>query len=330
MIRRDFLIAALVAGGALALYLATLQPGMGGPEDTPKFQFLGYVLGTAHPPGYPLYVLLTHAFVQLPIRTIAYRANLFSAVMAAFACGVAYIIGRQAGAGRWASICAALALAAGPGFWKAAVFAEVYSLAAAIGALTIAFLQSWGVRHGAKRLLAAVATFALGLGNHLTIVGLLPAGAWYILIRHRKALTLRLVAACIAVLFLGVSQYWFIVVRTRQLSTYLESRATSISELVSVVTAQRFANERFAFGPTALLTKQVPAVASVVRQEMQMIGVLLLAIGVVAAVWRRNTAAILVIASAGGLLGMVINLAGDIQGFITPVVVFLWPLAALG
>jgi hypothetical protein len=86
----------------------------------------------------------------------------------------------------------------------------VYSLAAAIGALTIAFLLSWGARHGAKRLLAAVATFALGLGNHLTIVGLLPAGAWYVLIRHRKALTLRLVVACIAVLVLGVSQYWFI------------------------------------------------------------------------------------------------------------------------
>jgi hypothetical protein len=37
---------------ALSLYVLTLQPDLGGPEDTPKFQFLGHVLGTAHPPGY--------------------------------------------------------------------------------------------------------------------------------------------------------------------------------------------------------------------------------------------------------------------------------------
>ena len=49
-----------VAAIALGLYLATMQPDFGGPEDTPKFQFLGYVLGTAHQPGYPLYVPLSH------------------------------------------------------------------------------------------------------------------------------------------------------------------------------------------------------------------------------------------------------------------------------
>ncbi len=328
--RGDSLIALLVAGCTLALYVATLQPGLGGPEDTPKFQFLGYVLGTAHPPGYPLYVLLTHVFVQLPFGTIAYRANLFSAVMAAIACAVSYIIGRQLGTGRWAAVCASFALATGLAFWKGAVFAEVYALAASIVALTIALLLSWGGTGYAGRLLAAVGTFGLGLGNHLTIVGLVPAGAWFILIRHRKALSWRLVIACAAVLLLAVSQYWFIVVRSRQASTYLESRATSLSELAAVVTAQRFANERFAFGPKALLTHQLPSVSSAIRTEMGTAGVLLLAGGLVAAIRRRNTAAILVLAAAAGLLAMVLNIAGDVAGFITPVMVLLWPVAGLG
>src|SRR4249919_1730600 len=95
---REAIVASAVAAIALAFYLATLQPDFGGPEDTPKFQFIGYVLGTPHPPGYPLYVLLSRAFVALPIGTIAYRANLFSAVMAAVACALAYAIGRQLGA----------------------------------------------------------------------------------------------------------------------------------------------------------------------------------------------------------------------------------------
>ncbi len=33
------------------VYLRTLLPDVGGPEDSPKFQYLGAVLGTAHPPG---------------------------------------------------------------------------------------------------------------------------------------------------------------------------------------------------------------------------------------------------------------------------------------
>src|SRR4249920_214631 len=182
---RDSLWALAIGVAALALYLATLQPDFGGPEDTPKFQFLGYVLGTAHPPGYPLYVLLSHFFVKLPIRTIAYRANLFSAVMAAVACALAYVIGRQLDARRWPAACAALGLATGASFWRSAVFAEVYSLAAALAALTIALLLRWSARGGSVYLLAAVAAFSLGLGNHLTIVGLLPAAIVFVLWRDR-------------------------------------------------------------------------------------------------------------------------------------------------
>src|SRR5687767_11901946 len=77
--RPDIVGAGLVVLVTAALYVATVQPDFGGPEDTPKFQFLGYVLGTGHPPGYPLYVMLSHVFVRaLRAGTIAYRANLFS------------------------------------------------------------------------------------------------------------------------------------------------------------------------------------------------------------------------------------------------------------
>src|SRR6478609_4334574 len=171
------LACAITAGCCcLALYLATLQPDFGGPEDTPKFQFLGYVLGTAHPPGYPLYSWLSHLFVTAArIGTVAYRADLFSAVMAALACAVTCVVSRQIGAERRASVCAALALGAGVSFWRSAVFAEVYSLAAVIVAATMALLLAWNGRSRAGLLLGATGMFALGRGNHLTIVGLVPA-----------------------------------------------------------------------------------------------------------------------------------------------------------
>jgi len=315
---------------ALGLYVATLLPDLGGPEDTPKFQFLGYVLGTAHAPGYPLYVMLSHLFVKLPLGTIAYRANLFSAVMAALACVLAYVISRQLGVRRWPALCATAGLASGYSFWTSAVFAEVYSLAAVMAALSVSLLLAWGAHGGTPLLLAAVAAFGLGLGNHLTIVGLVPAAAWYVLLRDRRGLRARVVVSACAVLLVCVSQYGFIIVRTHQKAPYLESGARTLGELVKVVTAERFASQRFAFDLQTLATVQVPAAAAIIARDLGAAGVLLLAAGLIAAVRRRNLGIGLLAGAAGGMFSMVVNLQGDTNGFITPLMPLLWPVAGYG
>jgi Protein of unknown function (DUF2723) len=327
---RDVLFAAAVAAASLALYVATLQPDFGGPEDTPKFQFIGYVLGIPHPPGYPLYVLLSHAFVALPIGTIAYRANLFSAVMAALACSLVYVIGRQLGARRWSSLCAALGLATGASFWRSAVFAEVYSLGAVMAALAIALLLAWAAQMSTGRLLATIGAFAFGLGNHLTIVGMAPAVAVYVVARGRRLLTIRTVAASVLVLFIGISQYYLIVVRTRQEAPYLETRATHVRDLVGVVTAERFAGQRFAFGPTVLITDHLPAVTSLIGRELGIVGSVMFLLGVAAGLRRWDADPRLVLGAAAGMFGMVLNITGDLRGFITPLMTLLWPFTALG
>jgi hypothetical protein len=308
----------------------TLQPDFGGPEDTPKFQFLGHVLGTAHPPGYPLYVMLSHLFVQLPIGTIAYRANLFSAFMAAVACALAYVVARQIGARRWYSTCAAIGLATGASFWRSAVFAEVYSLAAAIVVAMMAMVLAWGARGGAARLLGGAAIFAAGLGNHLTIVGLVPATTLYVVYRDRRTLSLPIVVPVVLICALGFAQYGFIMQRTRQGAVYLESRAESIGELVSVIRADRFADQRFAFGASQVVGINVPAVSTLVASELGAAGSLLFAAGVIFAIARRSGGALLLLGGAAGMFAMIVNMSGDLKGFITPIVVLAWPIAALG
>ena len=84
--------AALVAFG---VYLRTLAPGLVGVLDTPMFQFIGRVLGVAHNPGYPLYVFLTFPFSYLPIGSLAYRINLFSALLGAIAVALTFLLARQ-------------------------------------------------------------------------------------------------------------------------------------------------------------------------------------------------------------------------------------------
>jgi hypothetical protein len=331
LLRRDIVDASVIAAIAMGLYIATLQPDFGGPEDTPKFQLVGYVLGTPHPPGYPLYVMLSHLFVTMVrIGTIAYRANLFSAVMAALACGLTYLLARQIRSTRWPAACAALALGAGTSFWRNAVFAEVYSLAAVMAALTIVLLLHWGARGGTARLLAAVAAIGLGCGNHLTIAGLAPVCVGYVLWRDRRVVTPRFVAAAAGVLLVCLSQYAFIIIRSLQGAPYLESRAGSLSALLRVVRAEDFASKRFAFAPSVLVSVQAPAVSSVIGHELGIAGVALLVIGAIAAVRRRSASAAVAAGAALGTLIMVLNLSGDLQGFITPLVVFLWPIAAIG
>ena len=328
--RSDLVGGTAVAVVAMGLYVATLQPGFGGPEDTPKFQFLGYVLGTAHPPGYPLYVMLSHLFVQLPLGTVAYRANLFSAAMAALGCGLAYGIARELSSRRLIAAAAAVGLASGASFWRSAVFAEVYSLAAVCVAASTLLLLRWGRRGNSATLLGAVAVFAAGLGNHLTIVSTVPAAVLYAIATNRAAITARVLAAAALICALGLAQYGFIMVRTRHGASYLESRADSARELIGIIRADRFSEQRFAFRPSEVLRTKMPAVVRVIAVELMFPGLACLLAGIVATILRRSARAALVLGSAAGMFVMVANMSGDLKGFITPIVILLWPLAAFG
>ncbi|MFN2189936.1 MAG: protein O-mannosyl-transferase family, partial [Candidatus Promineifilaceae bacterium] len=58
--------ALLIAAGFLALYLATLSPGLL-PADSGEFQLVGSTFGVAHPPGFPLYTILANLMSLLPL-----------------------------------------------------------------------------------------------------------------------------------------------------------------------------------------------------------------------------------------------------------------------
>src|SRR6185503_20312631 len=84
----DWLVGAMVALITFGVYLKTLFPGLGGGGDSAKFQYVGSVLGTPHPPGYPLYVLVSFCFAQIPFGTLAWRINAMSAFFATVTAGV--------------------------------------------------------------------------------------------------------------------------------------------------------------------------------------------------------------------------------------------------
>ena len=62
----------------LWLYLSTLAPDVL-TADNAEFQYVGTLLGVAHPPGFPLYTMLAHGMTRLPLAASpAYKINLLS------------------------------------------------------------------------------------------------------------------------------------------------------------------------------------------------------------------------------------------------------------
>ncbi|MCI0488691.1 MAG: DUF2723 domain-containing protein [Blastocatellia bacterium] len=76
--------AGLVFAASLALYSLTLAPTVT-LVDSGELIVAARGLGVAHPPGFPLYVLLAHAATYLPVGDVANRVNFASAIFAALA-----------------------------------------------------------------------------------------------------------------------------------------------------------------------------------------------------------------------------------------------------
>jgi hypothetical protein len=152
----DWLLAACCFLLALALYLQTLAPAV--PtlfDDSLEFPLVAHRLAIAHPTGYPLYTLLAALFARGPWSNVAWGVNLFSAVAAAVAVALVYLVARRLVRRRLAALLGAAVLALSPIFWSQAVVAEVYALHAAfVGGLL------WLALRWAERPLLPVRLFA--------------------------------------------------------------------------------------------------------------------------------------------------------------------------
>jgi len=230
-----------------SIYLATLAPSITWRHDGADGGDLiaaAYTLGIPHPTGYPLYVLLAKLFTCLPWGDIAYRVNLMSAFFAATTVPLVYLASstllaltpplssppRAGGtegkrsdgiAALVASMTAALAFAFSRVFWSQTVIAEVYTLNAFFVALMIYLLA-----HCARtrtfssdpRLFYSLAFFyGLSLGNHLSMLLLLPAGLFLVLRdEFRRFLKPKTLATASTFFWLGLLVYLYLPLRAAQ------------------------------------------------------------------------------------------------------------------
>jgi hypothetical protein len=86
---------ALLFLGSLILFLCTLAPTVTF-VDSGELIVTARNLGVAHPPGFPLYLLIAHLATLLPVGTVAQRVHFASAFSAAIAVALVYLVTTEA------------------------------------------------------------------------------------------------------------------------------------------------------------------------------------------------------------------------------------------
>jgi transmembrane protein TMEM260 (protein O-mannosyltransferase) len=169
LFRTDILFAVFIGLSALALYIRTLAPSLLW-GDSAEFQTLSYTLGMTHPSGYMTQIMLGKLFTYIPAGNIAYRVNLMSAFFGALAVAQVYLIVRMLGGLTIAGISASMMLALSEIFWRRALVAESYAIAASMVATIWLLFLCW--RHTQKwgYLFAAGLAGGLSIGIHSTVL----------------------------------------------------------------------------------------------------------------------------------------------------------------
>jgi hypothetical protein len=256
---------AVVLSGALCVvlisllfYLRTLAPTVlyydpTAFPDAVVLQIQAIVLGIPHTTGYPTWVMLTHLFTYLPFGDPAYRPNLSSAVYAAAAVLLVYLLCLRLTRRVVSSSVGALLFGLSRDFWSQAVITEIYTLNALFVALVIFLLLLWRGTRDDRHLLLACFSMGLSLTNHLTSGLLLPAGVLFVgLVDRRKLRDLRLTLKGAALFLIALTPYLYLPIRAAMHPPLNREAPNDLGSFFHLVSGAGFADRMFVYGPAGL------------------------------------------------------------------------------
>lgn len=263
--------------GALAtlwLVVPTLAPGVisMAAGDSAEFQTVAWVLGTAHPTGYPSYVVLGFVATHLlPFGDPAFRMNLLQALLAAGAIAGAVAVVQILTGMRWVALATGLLLLTMPGFspvsvtfpsyssiqttpvfWRLSTYADPHMFHLALAALIFLLLLVWERRrtshdpdvgrHADRWLVAAACVYGVALANHSLTMMLAPGIALFVVaVAPRIVLQWRLIVTCAAVLAGTAILFWLeLPIRAAMHAPLVYAHPDTWNGFLYVVTGQQF------------------------------------------------------------------------------------------
>ncbi|MBI5868900.1 MAG: DUF2723 domain-containing protein [candidate division Zixibacteria bacterium] len=303
------------------------------------------VLGIAHRPGFPLYILLGHVFGMFPFGEYFYRINFLSALSAAATLGLVGFVWWQLVFGRLRPsslleglIPVSLALIAIGGtytFWIQAVRTEVY--AANIVAIAMLWGCTWqsdrgesGDSSGVRWFWAASLVGGLGMAlHHATFASVLPAFFLFFLVVSKRNQWGRNAWVIATALFaLGLSVYLYLPIRALQDPELNWGWTRGAKALGWTAVAGTDAYAELAKTSLAALLSRAWAVSQIMIEQLHW-GLLLFAIAGIWQWWRKARAWMLMalgivitnIFVTALLVSEVAETNADIHGYLLPTIV---------
>jgi hypothetical protein len=191
------------------------MPGLGF-WDTAEFQMVLPVMGTAHPTGYPTYVLIgwLASLVLTPIGEPALRINVLSAILVGLGAGLTVDLARRLTGSLVLGIVTGLGVALTPIVWSIGTRADPHALHFTLLVLIVWLLVRWEqARRGGpadpdaprtlarpdRWLIAAAAVTGISTGNHsLTLLLGPPIILYVVTVAPGIVRRPRLIAMCLA------------------------------------------------------------------------------------------------------------------------------------
>ena len=168
---------ALLSAAATAVYLLTMARSASW-WDCGEFIATGYLLQVGHPPGAPVYQLLSHLFMLLSFGNpmlVAPLSNALSAFAGGLTVGLLFLTLCSLGCRRLSAVVGALCYLFCDTAWFSAVESEVYSLAMLFCALDTWIALCYRRKHNVRLLLLLALLLGLGVGVHLMTLLVVPA-----------------------------------------------------------------------------------------------------------------------------------------------------------
>ncbi|MEO6029299.1 MAG: DUF2723 domain-containing protein [Candidatus Binatia bacterium] len=286
---RPWLAATIVGLGCLLVYVRTLYPSVPG-GDAGELITAAARLEVAHPPGYPLFTALAHLATLLPWGSLAWRVNLFSAVVDAAAAGVLAATIVTVAQSTIAGIVAAALFAFSPLVWNYAVGAEVFPLNNLLVALLM-YGTARFARSGAGRDALAVAlTIGLGLAHHHAFLFYAaPVALWLLWTGRPAILAPRRLAMLALAVAAGLAWYLYLPLAGRSATTLSWGDPTTLAGFRDHLLRRDYGTFRLAAGvdPSASsFGERLAAWAAHSAEALLYLGVVLATLGAVTAMRR--------------------------------------------
>jgi hypothetical protein len=270
-------LAAAVA--ALWFVIPTIAPGVvsHAAGDSAEFQTVAWVMGTAHPTGYPSFTILGFLATHLlPFGDPAYRMNLLQALLAAGAVAGAVAIVQILTRMRWVALATGLLLLAMPTFvplsspyaggsstpvfWRLSTYADPHMFHLALTALIFVLLLAWerrrnsddpdDKRHADRWLVAAAGVYGVAMTNHSLTLMLAPGiGLFVLAVAPRIFLQWRVVLTAGLVLIAAAGLLWLeLPVRAAMHAALVYGHPDNLKGFLFVVMGKQFGGIPPTFG----------------------------------------------------------------------------------